>query len=135
VRRFLVALVAATAMTVAGVAYGFWWFPFVSGLVVGVVVPRSRVALPAGALAGFLAWGLLLAWEAGRFGIGPAATSLAEIMGFGGNALLPVALTCVIGLLLGLTGAWLGASLRTVFEPRRRPDVAPNARVDAGESR
>jgi hypothetical protein len=134
-RRFLIALVATTTMTAAGVAYGFWWFPFVSGLVVGMLIRRNRVGLPTGALAGALAWGLLLALDAARFGAGSAATSLAEIMGFGNNALLPVALTCVIGLLLGLTGAWLGAALRAFFEPRNKPDVAPNARVDAGQGR
>ena len=58
---------------------------------------------------------LPLAAEQARYGIGPAASSLAAIMGFSQPS-IPVVLTCVVGLLLGLSGAWLGSAVRSLVE-------------------
>jgi hypothetical protein len=113
-RWFVVAVVASGAITGAGMVLGAWWLTFPVGVALGVVI-RARYAMPAGALAGLLAWGLPLGYEQWRYGIGPAARSLAEIMGITvGGPVAPVALTCVVGLLLGLTGAWVGAAGRSV---------------------
>jgi hypothetical protein len=49
-----------------------------------------------------------------RYGLGPSATSLAAIMGFGHAGAVPVILTVVVGSLLGLTGAWLGGAVRAL---------------------
>jgi hypothetical protein len=38
-------------------------------------------------------------------------------MGFGHQGAIPVVLTCVVGLLLGLTGAWLGSAARSLAYP------------------
>jgi hypothetical protein len=125
--RFLVALVACTAMNVAGVVFGFWWLPFVTGVLVALLVGRVRLALPIGGLAGLLGWGLVLGWEAVRFGIGPASASLGAIMGFGRSGAIPLSLTCLVGLLLGLVGAWLGSALRGLGSRPRRVDPHPVA--------
>jgi hypothetical protein len=112
--RFVLASVVAAGICLAGVFFGAWWLTFPCGLAVGLVMP-ARAALPAGSLAGLLGWGLPLAWEQWHYGIGPAAHVLAAIMGFTqAGPVVPVVLTCLVGVLLGLTGAWLGAAARSV---------------------
>ena len=79
--------------------------------------------MPTGAGMGLLAWAIPLLVAHGRFGLGPTAQAMAAIMGFGHQGAVPLALTMVVGTVLGLTGAWLGGAVRQV--------VASNARVDA----
>jgi hypothetical protein len=110
--RVASASVLGAAVSLGGVLLGAWWAPFTVGLVIGFVVPRARVAIAAGALAGLLAWSLPLAAGQLRYGLGPATQSLAAIMGFTHLPAIPVVLTCLVGLLLGLTGAWLGSAAR-----------------------
>lgn len=113
-RWFAFAVVAAGAISCAGVVFGAWWLTFLAGVALGVVM-QARYAIPAASLAGLLAWGLPLGWAQWRYGIGPAGRSLAAIMGITqGGPVVPVALTCMVGLLLGLTGAWVGAATRSV---------------------
>jgi hypothetical protein len=107
--------VVGAAISLGGVLLGAWWAPFTVGVVVGLVLSRARVAVVAGALAGLLAWSLPLAAGQLRYGLGPATQSLAAIMGFTHLPAIPVVLTCVVGVLLGLTGAWLGSATRTVM--------------------
>jgi hypothetical protein len=64
-----------------------------------------------------IAWLVPLATVQWRYGLGPAAASLAAIMGFGHQGILPVFLTLLVGTLLGLTGAWLGSAGRTLLQP------------------
>jgi hypothetical protein len=90
---------------------GFWWAPFPVGLAVGAVLPRTRTALPTAAGIGLASWLVPLATLHARYGLGPTATSLAAIMGFDHLPAIPIALTLVVGTLLGLTGAWLGSAL------------------------
>jgi len=78
------------------------------------------VAISAGALAGLVSWGFSLAILQVYFGLGPAARSLAAIMGFTGQPAIPLVLTCLVGLLLGLTGAWLASALRGLLVPATR---------------
>lgn len=113
----LAGLILASIVSIAGVLAGAWWAPFVVGLAIGFVQPRARFALPAGAVVGLLAWTLPLAALQVRYGAGPAAGSLAAIMGFGHQGAIPVVLTCVVGLLLGLTGSWLGSAARSLAYP------------------
>jgi hypothetical protein len=111
---FVFVVAVAVAICIAGVVFGAWWVTFLVGVVLGVVIP-ARVAIPAASLAGLFAWGALLGWEQWRYGLGPTAHSLAAIMGFAqAGPVVPVVLTCLVGLLLGLTGAWAGAATRSV---------------------
>ena len=121
--RLYVAILLAVLAALACVLWGLWWAPFVVGLALGAVHPRARFALPAGAATGLIAWLVPLAAAQSRYGLEPTARSLAAIMGFGHQALLPTILTLLVGTLLGLAGAWLGSAARAL--------VASNARVDA----
>jgi hypothetical protein len=114
--RVAAAFVLGSAISLGGVLLGAWWAPFTVGVIIGFLLPRARVSIAAGALAGLLAWSLPLAAGQLRYGLGPATQSLAAIMGFTHLPAIPVVLTCVVGLLLGLTGAWLGSAARSVAE-------------------
>jgi hypothetical protein len=113
-------LLASVILTVGGVQLGLWWAPFMLGFLLGVLEPRSRVAVPAGATIGLLGWLLPLAWLGSRYGLGPTAESLSAILGFGHQAAVPVFLTLLVGTLLGLTGAWLGSAGRSALSPQGR---------------
>jgi hypothetical protein len=110
-----VVAVLVVVIAALGVDFGVWWAPFVAGVVIGITDPRARIALPTGAGIGFLMWGYPLAAAQIRVGLGPTAQSLAAIMGFAHQQAIPVVLTLVVGLLLGLTGAWLGSAGRTLL--------------------
>jgi hypothetical protein len=116
----LMVLVVGVAISLGGVLIGDWWLTFPAGLLIGVALPQARVAIPAGALAGLLGWGLPLVAGQIRLGLGPAASSLAAAMGFTNLAAVPVILTCVVGLLLGLTGAWFASAARGLAAPAAR---------------
>jgi hypothetical protein len=116
---FFITLIGV-AISLAGLETGAWWLTFVAGLAIGAIIGRGRVAIPAGALAGLAAWGIGLAILQVYFGLGPAASSLAAIMGFTGQGAIPLVLTCLVGFLLGLTGAWLASALRGLLVPATR---------------
>ena len=116
---FFITLIGV-AISLAGLLLGAWWLTFVAGLVIGGLIGRGRVAIPAGALAGLVAWGFGLAFLQVYYGLGATARSLAAIMGFTGEPAIPLILTCLVGLLLGLTGAWLASAVRGVALPATR---------------
>lgn len=118
-RRVWAALIVGTAVAAVAVMVGIWWATFVVGIGIGIAIPRARTAVPVGAAAGFMAWGLLLVADQLLYGLRPAAEGLGAIMGFGRQAAIPVILTCMVGLLLGLTGAWLGSAIRSLVQSRR----------------
>jgi hypothetical protein len=107
---FVIGVILATA----GVFFGAWWAPFPVGMAFAIVHGRSRTAISLGALIGLLAWILPLARVDVSYGIGPSAASIAGIMGFGRQGLLPILLTLLVGALLGLSGAWLATAVRQV---------------------
>jgi hypothetical protein len=119
--RFITVLVAGAAISLLGILLGAWWLPFPIGVAAGVILVRARWVLPAGALIGLIAWTIPLVSAQLQYGLGPTSLSLAAIMGFNGAATIPVALTLLVGLLLGLTGAWLGAAARGLVRPPLRP--------------
>lgn len=122
--RFGLVLVGGALISLSGMLFGFWWVTFVAALAVGLALPRMRLALIAGAVAGLVAWSEPLLVAQAAYGLAPTATVLAAIMGAKGAALVPIALTVITGLLLGLSGAWLGAAARGVaISLRRSPAV------------
>jgi hypothetical protein len=115
--RWLGGLLLFPILAYVAVTLGAWWAPFLFGLMFGIIQPRARIAVPFGALIGLVAWLIPLMSSDSRYGLGPTAESLAAIMGFGHQGAIPIGLTLVVGLLLGLTGAWLGSAGRTVVQP------------------
>jgi hypothetical protein len=132
IRWFAVAVVAGTAAAWAGVAFGAWWLAFPVGLLIGLTMARPEMAIGAGTLAGLLGWSLPLALVNMRNGLGTTAESLAAIMGLPKTqSAVPVLLTCLVGLLLGLTGAWLGSSVHFIPFPAWRFGARrPTSRTD-----
>jgi len=116
---FFITLIGV-AISLVGLEFGAWWLTFGAGIVIGVFIGRGRVAVPAGALAGLVSWAFGLAILQVYFGLGPAARSLAAIMGFTGQPVIPLVLSCLVGTLLGLTGAWLASAIRSLAVPATR---------------
>jgi hypothetical protein len=111
--RRIAAVLLAILLSISAVLIGVWWAPFVFAAIVGITHRRARIAVPIGAVLGLAAWGVPLASAHVQYGLRPTAESLAAIMGFSQPS-IPVVLTCVVGLLLGLSGAWLGSAVRSV---------------------
>src|SRR5260370_19559132 len=118
-RRFALVLVGGIVLRLSGMFLGWWWVTCVTGVVVGLALPKTWTALVAGAISGLVAWSEPLIEANAQYGLGPTSLSIAAIMGANGAALIPIALTVIVGGLLGLTGSWLGAPVRGV--PIRRP--------------
>ena len=138
-RRPPVLIALGVVISVAALYLGAWWMPFPVGLSLGLVMPRARFSIPAGATIGLIAWTAPLVGEQVQYGLGPAATSIAAIMGLTGAADLPVALTILVGTLLGASGAWLGSAGRA-FAPGGGKPVgarwrAPEAILEPGSEK
>jgi hypothetical protein len=116
--RFVIVAVAGAAISLLGLLLGAWWLAFPIGVAAGVALRRARWALPAGALIGLIAWSVPLVFAQAQYGLRATTLSLAAIMGFNGAATIPVALTLLVGLLLGLVGAWLGSAARELIRPQ-----------------
>ncbi len=113
-------VLACLIVALSGVLLGAWWAPFLAGAALGLLIPRALVAIPLGGVCGLVAWLAPLAADQLRYGLGPSAGSLAAIMGFGHESAIPVILTLAVGVLLGLTGAWLASGLRVFAIPASR---------------
>jgi hypothetical protein len=121
-RRFALVLVGGIVLSLSGMFLGWWWVTFATGVVIGLALPRTWTALTAGAISGLVAWSEPLIEANAQYGLGPTSLSIAAIMGANGAALIPIALTVIVGGLLGLTGSWLGAAIRglAISRPRSR---------------
>ena len=113
-RRFALVLVAGILVSLAGMFLGLWWVTFATGVAIGLALPKTWTALVAGAISGLVAWSEPLIEANAQYGLGPTSLSIAAIMGANGAALIPIALTVIVGVLLGLAGSWLGAAIRGV---------------------
>jgi len=122
--RVALVIVGGVLLSLSAMLLGLWWVTFLAALAVGLALSRTWMALVAGAIAGLVAWTEPLIATQAQYGLAPAATALAAIMGVKGAALVPIALTVLTGVLLGLSGAWLGAAARAVaISLRRSPAV------------
>jgi hypothetical protein len=129
--RFAIVLVAGAAITLLGLLVGGWWVAFPVGVAAGAVLGRARWALPAGALSGLIAWTMPLVVTQAQYGLKETSLSLAAIMGFNGAATVPFALTLLVGLLLGLAGAWLGSAARGLLRAPLMPvQKLPDKRLE-----
>ena len=114
-RKFAVVFLLTTGLIVVFMAFGLWYATWVT-IGLGRSYGPTLRAMVAGGFAGLLGWALPLAWEQWRYGLAPTARSLAAIMGFSHQPAVPLILTCLVGLLIGLTGAWVGSAFRALIE-------------------
>jgi hypothetical protein len=119
-RRFALVTLGGIVLSLAGMFLGWWWVTFGTGIAIGLALSRTWTALVAGAISGLVAWSEPLIEANAQYGLGPTSLSIAAIMGVNDAALIPIALTVVVGVLLGLTGSWLGAAIRAVALNRPR---------------
>ena len=113
----ILAFAAATVVIWAANVFGFWWVAFAAGIAIGFTLARHPRALLVGALAGALGWGLPLLWLATSQPVGKTAEVISGVLGTSRLGGFPaIAVTVLVGLLLGVTGSWLGAALRRVLK-------------------
>ncbi len=99
-RRFALVLVGGILLSLSGMFLGLWWVTFATGVAIGLALPRTWTALVAGAISGLVAWSEPLIEANAQYGLGPTSLSIAAIMGANGAALIPIALTVIVGVLL-----------------------------------
>jgi hypothetical protein len=113
---WLVGLLVGSLIIVGGAAEGWWFVPFVVGVLAGLAnwigAWCLRVALPAVAVMAAVGWGAPLAWLAirGRWP-GPVARTMATTLGLPRHAAVAIGLTVLVAVAQALAGYWLGRAL------------------------
>jgi hypothetical protein len=118
-RGWFLAWLAGCAVLAAllGLAAGFgWWFlPFVAGVVAGAGPWRARPALSLTAVAVLAGWGAALWWPAlSGAPAGATARTVAALAGLPPYAGVGVAGTLLVGLAQALVAFWLARALRSL---------------------
>ncbi len=113
---WLLGLLAGSLLIAAGARAGWWFAPFVVGVVAGLAnwigAWRLRVALPAIAVMAAAGWGAPLGWFMLRGH--PHTTAVrhtATTLGLPRYAAAGIALTLLIAVAQALAGDWLGRAL------------------------
>jgi hypothetical protein len=113
---WLTGLVAGILLIIGGAAIGWWFMPFVVGLLAGVANWvggwPAKVAVPAVALVGAIGWAEPLAVVAAR-GLwdGAGARVAAGQAGLSATTAAAVVLTIVVAAAQAVVGYWLGRAL------------------------
>jgi hypothetical protein len=116
VSAWLLCLLGGLLLIAAGAAIGWWFMPFVVGLLSGFAnyVGRwpTRIALPAVAAVSGAGWVAPLWWSVLRGApYGAEARVIAALLGLPAYAAVGMALTVLIAVVQGMTGYWLGRAL------------------------
>jgi hypothetical protein len=113
---WLLGLLAGSLLIAGGARVGWWFAPFVVGVLAGVAnwvgAWPWRVALPAVAVMGGVGWAAPLAWaELRGQHDGAAARVIAAAIGLPGSAMVTIALTALVAVAQVLAGYWLGRAI------------------------
>jgi hypothetical protein len=113
---WLLGLLAGALLIGAAAAIGWWFMPFVAGLLAGLAnhVGRwpTRMALPAVAAISAAGWVAPLWWSVLRGApYGAEARVIAALLGLPAYAAVGMALTVLVAVIQGMTGYWLGRAL------------------------
>jgi hypothetical protein len=114
---WLLACLAGAAIVAAGALAGWWFLPFLAGLVTGLAARygrlRLRATLPAAVAVAAVGWGAALAWLAVRDGLPEVtvARSIAALAGLPASAAVAIAVALVVAALQAAVGLWLGRAL------------------------
>jgi hypothetical protein len=107
----------AGALTITATAFAGWWFtPFLVGVVAGLANWiggwRTRVAVPAVVVMAAAGWGLPL-WYSVLRGqpYGAVARVIAALLGLPGYAAVGMTMTVLIAVVLALAGYWVGRAV------------------------
>jgi len=113
---WLLGLLAGSVIIVGAAGLGWWFAPFIVGVLAGVAnwvgAWRLRVALPAVAVMAAVGWGAPLAW-AGLRGQPYVAMArvIAPIIGLPASTAAGFALTVLVAVAQALAGYWLGRAV------------------------
>jgi hypothetical protein len=113
---WLLACLAGVVIVAAGALAGWWFVPFLAGLVAGVASRygrwRLRAALPATAAVTAAGWGAAMWWLV-LHGLpeGAVAREIAALAGLPPHAPVAVAVTLLVAVIQGVVGMWLGRAL------------------------
>jgi hypothetical protein len=121
---WLLGLLAGSLLIVGGAAAGWWFAPFVVGVLAGLAnwigAWRLRVAGPAVAVMAVVGWGAPLAWaELRGQHDGAEARVIAAAIGLPASAAVTVAVTALVAVAQVLAGYWLGRAMT----PRSADDL------------
>jgi hypothetical protein len=113
---WLLGMLAGGLLIVGAAEIGWWFMPFVVGLLAGLANHvgrwRTRIALPAVAAISAVGWVLPLWWSVLRGApYGGEARVIAALLGLPAYAAVGIALTVLIAMAQGVTGYWLGRAL------------------------
>jgi hypothetical protein len=112
---WLLGLLAGVLIIVGAAAVGWWFVPFVIGLLAGLAnhVGRwpTQVALPAVALMSAAGWVVPLLWSVLHGAPYGAVARIAAQLGLPGYEAVGMLLTVLIAVAQGMTGYWLGRAL------------------------
>lgn len=114
--HWLLGLLGGTLLVVAGAAAGWWFMPFVAGLLAGganwIGAWSHRVAVPAVALMAAAGWAVPLWWAVLRGEPdGAVAREVAAIGGLPGYAAVGMLVTVLVAAVQAIIGYWLGRAL------------------------
>jgi hypothetical protein len=107
----------AGAVLIAGAAAAGWWFaPFVAGVLAGVAnwigAWRARVAMPAVAVMAAVGWGVPLVWaELRDQRYGALARLISASLGLPASAVDGFAVAILVAVAQAVVGYWLGRAL------------------------
>lgn len=111
---WLLGLLAGALINAGAAAVGWWFMPFVIGLLAGLAnhVGRwpTQVALPAVVLTSAAGWLVPLLWSV-LHGAPHGGVARITALGLPGNAAVAGLLTVLIAVVQGMTGYWLGRAL------------------------
>ena len=113
---WLLAGFAGAALVAVGALAGWWFLPFVAGLVSGLLARLGRLGLrhllPAVIAIAAVGWGAALAWLALR-GLPEAgvAREVAALAGLPAQAAVAIAVMLLVAVVQALAGLWLGRAL------------------------
>ncbi len=94
--------------------HGAWWAPWPIALLWALTMPTTRRQYLGGLVVALAGYALPLVVTGVQYPLGRTANLVAAIMGFGRHGLIVWALTALMALLLGLSGAWVGHALRNL---------------------
>jgi hypothetical protein len=134
---WVLALAAGAAAVAGGAVVGWFFIPFLVGLVTGLVARwggwRLRVTLPAAVVMAALGWGIPLAWQAWQAephgAPGRTVAGMPGVPGLPAHEARGAIAVLLAGVLQALAGFWLGRALAE-RRARRTAAQASDARTD-----